>query len=180
MNYPLYRVRASLATACVQILSADKVRLALLHERPTALDVVLAGETFGNEAIAESKVAVGRILEQLADDAFDRVNRQRRVPCDRLGILLDEGLQLARRHHLIDEAHAQRLLGAVVARREENLLGGRRADEIGEAANALDAVAEAELGGRHAEFRILRADAQIAGRRHRDAAADAPALDHRD
>jgi hypothetical protein len=70
--------------------------------------------------------------------------------------------------------------GVELAAGEEHLLGVRRADEVDERLRAVEPVAEAELGRRHAELRALGADADVAAHRRRRAAADAVAADHRD
>src|SRR4029077_17588215 len=54
-------------------------RLALLHERPAALDEVAAGETVLHYFGAARHVALGFVLHHLADDVLDCLHRERRI-----------------------------------------------------------------------------------------------------
>ena len=56
----------------------------------------------------------------------------------------------------------------------------RRADHVHEALDALHRIREAETRRRHGEARAVGGEAQVAGQRHRHAAAEAEAVDHRD
>src|SRR5215471_12729369 len=84
--------------------------LALLHEGSAALDVVLAGEAFRDQPLRERDITLRRILEQLGHRSLDLGDRERRVLGDRLRVVVHEGLELALCHHLVDQAHDQRLL----------------------------------------------------------------------
>ncbi len=84
------------------------------------------------------------------------------------------------RRDAVDQADPQRLLGAELAGGEEDLLGDRRPDQVDQRLDAAEAVAEPEPRRRDGEAGALLADAQVAGQRHRQAAADAVAADHRD
>src|SRR5664279_4989425 len=161
-------------------LRAGERRLALFHERRTAFLVIVAGEALRHQIGAFLQVTLAFRLDRLADDVFDRIDRHRRVATDGVGIVLDVFLQFRLRQHAIDQAHCQGLGGGELARGEEDFLGKRRSDDVDQLLDALETIAEAELGGRHAEFRIVRADAQIAAQRETDAAADAKAADHGD
>src|SRR5882762_892637 len=110
------------ASLMAVISSAGELRLALLHEGAAALDVVGAGEALRDEALRGADIALGVILQQLGDGALDRRNGEGRISGDGGRIVLDEILELAGRHHLIDEAHEVRLLRGELLRREEQLL----------------------------------------------------------
>jgi len=79
---------------------SGKCRLALFHERPAALDEIVAGETLLDQFRASRKIALGFILHDLADNVLDRLHRERRVGGNRLGIVLDVALELALRHEI--------------------------------------------------------------------------------
>src|SRR4026209_1768552 len=66
-----------------------------------------------------------------------------------------------------------------MARGKKYLLGERRPDDSDQLLDALEAVAEAKLRRGHAEFGIIRADAQVAAQCEANTAADAIAADHR-
>jgi hypothetical protein len=126
------------------------------------------------------EIALALALEHLADDIFDRIHGERGVAADRVGIVLHIFLEIVRRQHAVDQTHLQRLGGGELAGGEEDFLGEGRTDQINQLLDALVAVTETELGGRHAEFRIVRADTHVAAQRQADAAADAIAADHGD
>ncbi len=105
---------------------------------------------------------------------------QRGVGADHVGDALHVAFKLGHRHHAVDEAHDLRFASVELARGIENLLGEGGPDNIDEALQAGIAVTQAELGGRHGEPRIVRADAQVATGGEPDAAADAIAADHGD
>src|SRR5262245_32965896 len=155
-------------------------RLALLPERPAALDEVAAGEAVLHHLGAARHVALGFVLHHLADDVLDRLHRDRRVDGDGLGVILHVGFELGLRYHPIHEPHQARLLGVELARGEEYLTGEGGADDVDEAPQAGIGIAQPELRRRHREARIVRADAQVAAHREPDPAADAIAANHGD
>ena len=65
-------------------------------------------------------------------------------------------------------------------RGEEDFLGEGRPHDIDQPFDAGIGIAQAELGRRNAEARIIRTDAQIAADREPETTADAVAADHRD
>ena len=91
-----------------------------------------------------------------------------------------KALQLRRRHDLVDEADAQRVRGAVLSRRVQDLLRRRRSDEIDQLPDAFGRVAGAHPRDRQAEHRVVAADPEVAVQRPGQAAAQAIAADHRD
>src|SRR6516162_5354509 len=155
-------------------------RLTLLHEGGAAFGVVLAGEAFVDDALAQCQIALARVLHRLAYNDLDRTHGQWRVRGDHLAIIFDVAFELIARHDLVDQAHAQCFLGAELAGRVEDLAGTGRPDEIDQFADAIISVAEPELCRRDPEARALRGDPQIARERSADAPADAIAGDHRD
>src|SRR5690242_11465817 len=84
------------------------------------------------------------------------------------------------RHDLVDQTHAQRLLGGELASGIEDLARTGRADQIDEPADAVIGVAKSELGRRNAKARALGGDPQIARQGGADTAADAITGYHRD
>src|SRR6202035_4506519 len=98
---------------------------------------------------------------------------ERRILGDHLGVCLDIAVEFGRRHDTVDEAHDARLLGVELARGIEDLLGKGYPDDIDELLEPVKRIAEAELGGRDAETRIVGTDAKVATQRQADPAADA-------
>ena len=119
-------------------------------------------------------------LDGLRHRHLDRVDGQRRIGRNRVGVIFHEGLEFGRRHDAIDEPHRARLFGIELPRREENFLGKRGTDEIDQPLHADVAVAEPKLGGRNAKLGIVRTDAHVGAQRKAETAADAIAADHRD
>src|SRR6185369_201744 len=159
---------------------AGERRLALFHEGLAAFFIIVAGEAFRHQIGAALQVALALRLDRLADDIFDRIDRQRGVATDRVGIALHVFLELSLRQDAVDQTHHLRFGGGELARGVEDFLREGRADHVDQLLDALIAIAETELGGGYAELRIVRADAQIAAQRETDAAPDAIAADHGD
>ena len=84
------------------------------------------------------------------------------------------------RHHLVDEPHRQRLVGAHLTAGEDQVLGPARADQAREALGAAAAGDDAEQDLRLAEASLLAGDAEVAGQRQLAAAAQGEARDRRD
>src|SRR5580704_16297484 len=159
---------------------AREHRLALFHEGAAALGIVLALEALLDHGGAFREIALAFVLDHLADREFRGGDGERRVFADRLGVVLDIGVKLGCWHDAVDKAHDARLLGVELARRVENLLRKGDSDDIDELLETVERIAEAELGGRDGEARIVRANAQVAAQREADPAADAIAADHSD
>src|SRR5437868_4493178 len=160
------------------VLAASEDRLSLFHEGAAAFGVILA-----REALLDPRGAGGCIviaLADLANDAFRRAHRERRVGSDHVAIGARRGLELRDRHHLVHEPHAQRLLRAELARGDHDLERARLADQIDQVLHRARAVAEAHLGGGNAEARVVRGNAQVAKIRDVEPAAEAVAADHGD
>src|SRR6516225_339941 len=155
-------------------------RLTLLHEGGAAFGVVLAGEAFVDDALAQCQIALARVLHRLAYNDLDRTHGQWRVRGDHLAIIFDVAFELIARHDLVDQAHAQCFLGAELAGRVEDLAGTGRPDEIDQFADAVIGIAQPELRCRDPEPRAFGGDPQIARQRSTDTAADAIARNHRD
>src|SRR6516225_8754249 len=155
-------------------------RLTLLHEGGAAFGVVLAGEAFVDDALAQCQIALARVLHRLAYNDLDRTHGQWRVRGDHLAIIFDVAFELISRNDLVDQAHAQSLLGAELTGCVEDLAGAGRPDEIDQLLDAVIGVAEPELGRRNTKARALGGNPQIARERRADAAAYAIAGDHRD
>src|SRR5262249_17765523 len=152
---------------------------ALLHERAAAFRIVVAVEAFLDHGGAFGEVAFRLILDDLADDELGGGDRHRGVCADRVGIFLHIGFELVGLDDAVDEPHGARLFGIELARRVEDFLGEGGAHHVDELLQPMVRIAEAELGGRHRETRIIRANTQVATQREPDAAADAKAPDHR-
>src|SRR4051812_28945364 len=95
-------------------LSALENGLSLFHESSAAFTVILAIEALLHPCLAGFGVVVRHA--NLADDAFRRAHRQRCVGGDHVAILAHRLFELGHGHHLLHEAHAQRLLGAELPR----------------------------------------------------------------
>src|SRR5262249_3091950 len=61
-------------------------RLALLHESLAAFLVVLAAEAGIDRVLRPLEITLGLVLHHLADHRFDRLDGQRRVARDRVGV----------------------------------------------------------------------------------------------
>src|ERR1700753_3490422 len=66
--------------------AADERRLALLHEGAAALDEVLAVEAALDQLGAAREVALAFVGHRLVGDELDRVDGERRVAPDRVGV----------------------------------------------------------------------------------------------
>ncbi|MNC85570.1 hypothetical protein D3C83_11780 [compost metagenome] len=88
--------------------------------------------------------------------------------------------QLGRRQELVDQAHVEGFLSAELASREKYLGGEGRAHKTGEPLDAVEAVAEAELGRGHSEAGGIGRETDVAADGNGGATPDAVAMDHRD
>src|SRR6266849_947976 len=163
-----------------RVLFSLEQRFPLLHESAPALDVVLALETLLHERRARLRVERRARFQQLADDAFGRSDRERRVLRNHRAILEDERFQIRDRCHTVYEAHRFRLPGAELASGDEHLARVSRADRVDQVLQRRGAVAQAQLRRGDAELRILRGDAQVAAERDVHACAQAISADHGD
>src|SRR5215204_582072 len=173
-HHSLFAIRYSLFARS----ASGEHRLAFLHEGGATFDVILALEALLHHLGRPRQVALAFVLHHLADDVLDGIDGERRVGRNRIGIIADVVLELGVRHHAVDETHGARLLGVELPRREEDLLGEGRPDEVRQPLDPGKPIAEAELRGRNSEARIVGADAQIAAHRQPDTAADAVAAYH--
>ena len=87
--------------------------------------------------------------------------RERRVVGDLACELVDELLQPRLRHDVVHQTDAQRLGGVDPPPREQDLGGLARPDQRHERRRGLVRIADAELGGRDAELRVVGADAEV-------------------
>src|SRR5665647_938813 len=102
-------------------LRAGESRLSLLHEGLAAFGIIAAGEAFRHQVGAFFQVALGARLDHLADDEFDRVDRQRRISTDGFGVILDVALKLIPRQRAIDQPHGDRFGRAKLTRGVETV-----------------------------------------------------------
>src|SRR6476646_11027009 len=110
------------------VLTAFEDRFSLFHEGAAAFGVILA-----REALLHPRGAGGGIvvrLAHLANDAFRRAHGERRVGGDHVAVGARRRLELAHRHHLVHEAHLQRLRGAQLARGDHDLERARLAHQV--------------------------------------------------
>src|SRR5919201_313082 len=103
--------------------------LSLFQEGPAALDVILAREALLRPRLAGRGI-VGAALSDLADDALGGAHGKRRVRRDHFAIRAHRRLELGHGHHLVHEAHGERLGGAELARGEHDLERGALADDV--------------------------------------------------
>ena len=92
-------------------------------------------------------------------------------------MLVDHGVELGVGRDAVHQAHLVGFLRGILLGGEQELHGARQADDARQPLDAQEAVAEPELGRRHAEARALVAVAQVAAGREVHAAADAVAGD---
>src|SRR6185437_9471262 len=128
---------------CRRRSAADEGRLALLHEGAAARDIVLALEAALDHVGAALEVALAFVRHRLVGDELHRVDGERRIAADRVRVVAHVALELVDRDDAVDQAHRIGLRGVELARREEDLLGEGRADEVAQALDAWKAVAEA-------------------------------------
>src|SRR6476646_3059204 len=163
--------QAKILIASNLLLGSGECRLALLHECFAPFLVIIAGEAGLHQVVAFLQVALAFVGDHLTDDIFHRVDRQRRIARDGVGIVLDVALEFRVGQYPIDQTHHLRLGGRELPGSEENFLGEGWTDHVDEFLESVKAVAEPELGGRHAELRAFRANAHVAAKRQPDAAA---------
>src|SRR6478736_3960792 len=146
-------------TALIGLLLVDRALatledgLAFFHEGLAALLVILALEAF-----LRPRPALGRVVvdhADLADDALRGAHRERGVGRDGVGVLLHRGLQVFFRGHLVHQAHFPRFVRRELARGDHDLARVRRADDVDQVLHRRGAVAQAHLGRRDAEARVV-------------------------
>src|SRR4029453_2028112 len=157
-----------------------ELRPALFHEGRAAFDVVLGGEALLHQRRRPGEIRLAIEPRQLLDGALRRMHGERRVLANALAVVVHIGVELGIRHDAVDQAHAECLLSAEQAAGKEDLLGIGRPDDVHQSLDAGRTVAQTKPGRRYAELAVVRGDADVAGQRHRDAAADAEAPDARD
>src|SRR3954471_19775884 len=162
------------------VLPSLPLRRALLRERSDPFVEVLRAEA-GLAQRHQLPLHVGvqpRLgLEQLADHALVAREGERRVGGDRRGVGDGALRQLGVGDDLVDHPPLQRDGGADVAAREEQVARPRHPDDVDEAPQAGVRVDEAQLRRRHAELGRLRGEAQVAGERELETAADGVAVE---
>ena len=167
----------------VRLVGAAKAKeLVLLGEHVRAADAAAAGLVTrlapAGEALDE-QAGVARGLGHRVDRLPRDRDRERRLlgdaPRDRERVLDC----LARRREPRDEARRGGVGGRDVLAEQDELLGLRRADEADEAVGAAAARQDADADLGEAEGRALAGDAEVAGERELEPAAEAPALDRR-
>src|SRR5258708_591013 len=132
--------------------AAGEGRLALLHEGLAAFLVVGAVETLLHQLLEQLLVALARRLAELADRQLRGAHRQRRVDRELGRVVAHRRLELIARHHAVDQADLQRLLGGQAPPREQNVERDRRADQAGQPGQPGLAVGDAAARRRHAEL----------------------------
>src|SRR5262245_500198 len=130
--HSIYEHLSSFSLYSRRNLRSGECRLALLHECLAALFVVIACKTGLHEVVALLEIALAFVGERLTDNVFDRIDCQRRIRCNRIGIFLDVALQLLIGQHAIDETHHLRLGSGELTRGEEDFLGEGRPHQVNE------------------------------------------------
>ena len=157
-------------------LIAGPLRLALLDECTHADAEIVAAVAGAHEIIAVRQPG----MQEAADRLLAHAHGDRRMLRQAVGQLGDAPVEVRRRHDLAEEAAGQRLLGGQILRQQQHALGARGPERGNQARAVGDRQAIAERAGdRNAEARAGRGDAQVAGRRDREPAADGKTLDHR-
>src|SRR5262249_11665047 len=123
---------------------AAEARGPLLEKRAYALGVVSALEAGGDQAGEGRPIPLLRLSLRLLDGALGRAKGERRIAGDRSRVAGGEGVELGPRHDAIHETQAERFVGRVRARGEEDLGGSRDADDADQPADAARVVAEPE------------------------------------
>src|SRR6266513_6507024 len=171
--------RANAKKAKIHLMSFSlEHSLSLLHEGFSALGVVLALEAFPDPGLAERGVVI--LLQHLAHDALRGAHGERRVGGDLSAVFPREIFQVRNRDHMVDEPHVLRLRRAELPAGEHDLARVGRADRVDEILHRRGAVAQAHLGRRDAEARVVAGDPEVADVGDVDAGAQAVAADHRE
>src|SRR5712691_10746408 len=150
--------------------------LSLFHEGLSALGVILALEALPDPRLAERGVVI--LLQHLAHDALRGAHGERRVGGDLGAVFPGKSFQVRNRDHMVDEPHVLRLLRAELPAGDHDLARVGRADRVDEILHRRGAVAQAHLGRRDAEARVVAGDPQVADVGDVDAGAQAVAVDH--
>src|SRR4051812_511537 len=96
-------------TGCRNSSAAREHWLALLHEGLTAFLVVAALEAGVHRRLRAVEIALGFVLHHLADHGLDRLDGERRVAGDHIGVALHVAFQFSIGNDPVDEAHRERL-----------------------------------------------------------------------
>src|SRR5205807_313888 len=174
-NAPAAKARAKKAEINLMSFSLEH-GLSLLHEGLPALGVVLALEALPDPRLAERGVVI--LLQHLAHDALRGAHGERRVGGDLSAVFPREIFQVRNRDHMVDEPHVLRLRRPELPAGEHDLERVGRADRVDEILHRRGAVAQAHLGRRDAEARVVAGDPEVADVGDVDAGAQAVAADH--
>src|SRR5262245_53926641 len=157
------KASAATAASCFipsSSLSALENGLSLFHEGSSAFTVILAVEALFDPRRAGLGVVLRR--RHLADDSFRRAHGEWSVGRDHFAIIARRLLQLRHGHHLVHEAHTQRLLGVELACGNHDFARIGGADDVDQVLHRARAIAEAHLRRRNAEAGVVGGDAQVA------------------
>src|SRR6267378_5951242 len=127
--------------------------LSLLHEGLPAFGVILALEALPDPGLAKRGVVI--LLQHLAHDALRGAHGERRVGGDLGAVFPGESFQVRNRDHMVDEPHVLRLLRGELPAGNHDLARVGRADRVDEVFHRRGAVAQAHLGRRDAEARVV-------------------------
>src|SRR5438445_3087293 len=153
---------------------------ALVEERRHAGFGVVGAEDVGEEIVLDVETTREARLEAVVDRPLGERERHRR-PAGQLAGQRERLVEdVGRRHHPVDQADAQRLVGRHLATREDEVLGARWAHQTGETLRGAPARDDAEQDLRLAELRVVRGDAQVARERELAPAAERVAVDRGD
>jgi hypothetical protein len=156
-------------------------RHALLRERRDALEEILGVEARraqGEQLALGVRIERALGLQQFAQDALVAGHRQRRVGGQLRGDRQCALFEVVLVDDPVDEPPGLRRQRVDVAPEEEQLARAGRADRVDEAPQPAVRVDQPELGGRHAELDVAAGQAQVAGDRELESAADRRARQH--
>src|SRR5437588_6454715 len=153
--------KANMKKAEINLMSSPLEHgLSLFHESLPALGVVLALEALPDPRLAERGVVI--LLQHLAHDALRGAHGERRVGGDLGAVFPRESFQVRNRNHMVDEPHVLRLLRAELPAGEHDFARVRRAHRVDKILHRRGAVAQAHLGRRDAEARVVTGDPEVA------------------
>jgi hypothetical protein len=139
------------------------VTRALLEERRHPDLGVVGGEHLGELVLLDGETLGQLALEPRVDRMLRQTLGEHRAPRELGGALAHPCGQLLRRHDLVDEPDAQRLLGPHLPSRQDHLLGPTRPDQTGQPLRAAAAGNDAEEDLGLAEHGPFGRDAHVAG-----------------